>query len=144
MKESNLKIIGLQDQISSTEMALERIRRAEQDYLDRISKLQSQLNEESTQRIALENSVRDLEYRHKRSTDQSREDQNKLISSYEAQISLLQSEIATLVVQVEGRREEIQRKTKTPQKNSTKKDPEENRIEAKKGKSPYTTGLNLF
>jgi hypothetical protein len=92
-KESQLKVEELTDQLRTLESSLERMKRAEVASLERVQNLQNHLNEETSQRISLENALRDAEYRQKRVLEQKEDEKDSKIAEYEIQITLLRDQI---------------------------------------------------
>jgi chromosome segregation ATPase len=85
----------LQDQIRSAESQIDRSKRLEKELSERIAKLQASLNDESSQRLSLESSIRDMEYRHKREMEGVREEHQSSRNAYEMKIGILQAEISS-------------------------------------------------
>ena len=106
LKTATTRLGELQEQLLETENALERGKRSEKELTERISKLQSALNEESGLRITVENNVRDMEARQKRITEQIREEHEIILSRNQDVIKSLNAEISDLKSQL-GRVEEL-------------------------------------
>jgi chromosome segregation ATPase len=90
------KIADLQSELSEAEVALEKVKRLEKEANERITKLQKTLNEETSLRISLENSSRDIDARHRRAIQEIREEKEAEVKQRDLQVGALKSEVAAL------------------------------------------------
>jgi hypothetical protein len=141
LKDSLSKVEELSDQLRLQENVNERMKRAETTALERVNDLQNHLNDESSQRISLENSVRDMEYRQKRFKEQLKEEYEGKISEYEVQITLLKDEVRMLTAS----KRDASKSGRDEQKSSKKESEEQRRGDVKKkqsGAGSYATTEN--
>ena len=106
LKTTTNRLNEMQEQYQAAEVNLERVKRSEKELIERVSKLQTSLNAETSQRIALENNIRDMESRQKRIMEQLREEHEIVLKRNEDQVKSLTEEISNLKSQL-GRVEEL-------------------------------------
>jgi chromosome segregation ATPase len=100
LKNDSKKIADLQHEISDIESTLEKKKRLEVEANERIAKLQMSLNEETSLRISLENNMREIDARHRRTIHQIREEKDQELKEKEALLGQIKAENESLVNQL--------------------------------------------
>jgi chromosome segregation ATPase len=137
LKTASARLEELQEQHRAAEGTIERLKRAEKELTERVGKLQTSLNEETSQRMALDNSVRDMESRQKRVAEQLREEHEVANRKHEELSAMLTAEINELKSKL-GRAEE----QTSAAKSSVKRDEDSSAALTQKGankKQPRAT-----
>jgi hypothetical protein len=135
----------LSEQLRLQENMIERMKRAEATALERVNDLQNHLNDESSQRVSLENSLRDMDYRQKRLREQLKDEYEGKASEYEVQITLLKDELSALIAaqQGKGTKRDMSKNSGNEQKSPKKESEEQRRGDVRKMKQAtagYSTG----
>jgi len=93
----------LEEQCRESNTIIDRLTLQNKESRDRIEKLQSSLDDVTSQRLSLESSVRDMEMRHKRAMDQVRDENDALSRSSQHEVAVLRTELESLRSQLNGR-----------------------------------------